>query len=455
MMVTQSYTLQPALLLNTVNVFEQLLVLSVFTLKNWQFYVAEAENSWKKKWNKWWLEVKQLQKDLQILLVIFQTLDVVYIYQTRYHKVKCYDICNMQSEKSVLIDTFWIFYVFASVNFAGPPLFWLRLHWSVHLWNDHQGRATETSSFLHSENTNDTFKEHNFILDELLRWMCPLQRVRVGVFVLQMIDQGLILHDGSYFRDMWNILDFIVVVGALIAFALTWVTVWCCLSMTNDWLTAVSRFLSIQCCYKQPCLKGTFFLPSKKNKKWKGCLPHCWSGQLKNCKYGRMHAPVQSVIQTTWGTCGFCVICADTHGCSASWLMLTTSAVFLFCCLSQCECHGPTNQTFLCPSLYRMRTVPCVDFSVVNITVISLYASILFLCCSWGLCHCWGFQECDGVNISVTLNVNFSLRLPLFFTLIFMCVIFLFFVVVVNVFLFYCRAWRVSGVKSLPIISTL
>uniref|UniRef100_A0A673K1G6 Voltage-dependent calcium channel type A subunit alpha-1 n=1 Tax=Sinocyclocheilus rhinocerous TaxID=307959 RepID=A0A673K1G6_9TELE len=37
----------------------------------------------------------------------------------------------------------------------------------------------------------------------------------------QMIDQGLILHDGSYFRDLWNILDFIVVVGALIAFALT------------------------------------------------------------------------------------------------------------------------------------------------------------------------------------------------------------------------------------------
>lgn len=46
--------------------------------------------------------------------------------------------------------------------------------------------------------------------------------LRVGVlFVLQMIDQGLILHDGAYFRDMWNILDFIVVVGALIAFALT------------------------------------------------------------------------------------------------------------------------------------------------------------------------------------------------------------------------------------------
>ncbi|MED6250264.1 Voltage-dependent R-type calcium channel subunit alpha-1E, partial [Ataeniobius toweri] len=39
--------------------------------------------------------------------------------------------------------------------------------------------------------------------------------------IIKMIDQGLILHDGSYFRDLWNILDFIVVVGALVAFALT------------------------------------------------------------------------------------------------------------------------------------------------------------------------------------------------------------------------------------------
>ncbi|XP_019203830.1 voltage-dependent R-type calcium channel subunit alpha-1E isoform X3 [Oreochromis niloticus] len=49
--------------------------------------------------------------------------------------------------------------------------------------------------------------------------------VFTGVFtfemIIKMIDQGLILHDGSYFRDMWNMLDFIVVVGALIAFALT------------------------------------------------------------------------------------------------------------------------------------------------------------------------------------------------------------------------------------------
>uniref|UniRef100_A0A8C6E2B2 Voltage-dependent R-type calcium channel subunit alpha n=1 Tax=Moschus moschiferus TaxID=68415 RepID=A0A8C6E2B2_MOSMO len=48
--------------------------------------------------------------------------------------------------------------------------------------------------------------------------------VFTGVFtfemVIKMIDQGLILQDGSYFRDLWNILDFVVVVGALVAFAL-------------------------------------------------------------------------------------------------------------------------------------------------------------------------------------------------------------------------------------------
>ncbi|PIO00720.1 hypothetical protein AB205_0054260 [Aquarana catesbeiana] len=34
-----------------------------------------------------------------------------------------------------------------------------------------------------------------------------------------MVDLGLILHQGAYFRDLWNILDFIVVSGALVAFA--------------------------------------------------------------------------------------------------------------------------------------------------------------------------------------------------------------------------------------------
>lgn len=37
----------------------------------------------------------------------------------------------------------------------------------------------------------------------------------------QMIDLGLVLHQGAYFRDLWNILDFIVVSGALVAFAFT------------------------------------------------------------------------------------------------------------------------------------------------------------------------------------------------------------------------------------------
>ncbi|XP_061585641.1 LOW QUALITY PROTEIN: voltage-dependent N-type calcium channel subunit alpha-1B-like [Cololabis saira] len=44
-----------------------------------------------------------------------------------------------------------------------------------------------------------------------------------GVFtfemVIKMVDLGLLLHPGSYFRDLWNILDFIVVSGALVAFA--------------------------------------------------------------------------------------------------------------------------------------------------------------------------------------------------------------------------------------------
>ncbi|XP_062400013.1 calcium channel, voltage-dependent, N type, alpha 1B subunit, a [Sardina pilchardus] len=52
-----------------------------------------------------------------------------------------------------------------------------------------------------------------------------LDYVFTGVFtfemVIKMVDLGLILHPGSYFRDLWNILDFIVVSGALVAFAFT------------------------------------------------------------------------------------------------------------------------------------------------------------------------------------------------------------------------------------------
>lgn len=93
--------------------------------------------------------------------------------------------------------------------------------------------VTETHPFFHFKYSKDfdLFQVHwpGCTLN-LLTSTCS----HVGLFVLQMIDQGLILHDGSYFRDMWNILDFIVVVGALIAFALTWVTISRLLLMTND-----------------------------------------------------------------------------------------------------------------------------------------------------------------------------------------------------------------------------
>ncbi|KAB1260634.1 Voltage-dependent R-type calcium channel subunit alpha-1E [Camelus dromedarius] len=62
--------------------------------------------------------------------------------------------------------------------------------------------------------------------------------VFTGVFtfemVIKMIDQGLILQDGSYFRDLWNILDFVVVVGALVAFALA-------ASLRNSSLSGASK----------------------------------------------------------------------------------------------------------------------------------------------------------------------------------------------------------------------
>ncbi|XP_041091581.1 calcium channel, voltage-dependent, P/Q type, alpha 1A subunit, b [Polyodon spathula] len=49
--------------------------------------------------------------------------------------------------------------------------------------------------------------------------------VFTGIFtfemLIKMVDLGLVLHQGAYFRDLWNILDFIVVSGALVAFAFT------------------------------------------------------------------------------------------------------------------------------------------------------------------------------------------------------------------------------------------
>ncbi|XP_077309234.1 voltage-dependent R-type calcium channel subunit alpha-1E isoform X2 [Lithobates pipiens] len=74
-----------------------------------------------------------------------------------------------------------------------------------------------SSIALAAEDPVLTNSDHN----KVLRYF---DYVFTGVFtfemVIKMIDQGLILHEGSYFRDLWNILDFVVVVGALIAFAL-------------------------------------------------------------------------------------------------------------------------------------------------------------------------------------------------------------------------------------------
>jgi len=36
---------------------------------------------------------------------------------------------------------------------------------------------------------------------------------------LKMIDLGMICHEGSYFRDIWNVLDFVVVSCAIFSFA--------------------------------------------------------------------------------------------------------------------------------------------------------------------------------------------------------------------------------------------
>ena len=36
-----------------------------------------------------------------------------------------------------------------------------------------------------------------------------------------MVDLGVILHEGAYCRDIWNLLDALVVICALVAFAFT------------------------------------------------------------------------------------------------------------------------------------------------------------------------------------------------------------------------------------------
>ncbi|XP_028274065.1 voltage-dependent N-type calcium channel subunit alpha-1B isoform X1 [Parambassis ranga] len=77
---------------------------------------------------------------------------------------------------------------------------------------------TMSSIALAAEDPVQANAPHNNVLKYL-------DYVFTGVFtfemVIKMIDLGLLLHPGSYFRDLWNILDFIVVSGALVAFACT------------------------------------------------------------------------------------------------------------------------------------------------------------------------------------------------------------------------------------------
>ena len=62
--------------------------------------------------------------------------------------------------------------------------------------------------------------------------------VFTGVFAVEMllkiIDLGVILHPGSYFRDVWNILDATVVICALYSFADK-----CAFTCSWFWLTAL------------------------------------------------------------------------------------------------------------------------------------------------------------------------------------------------------------------------
>lgn len=61
--------------------------------------------------------------------------------------------------------------------------------------------------------------EHGLGLGSAAPLPAKAPRALTRVSPLQMIDLGLLLHPGAYFRDLWNILDFIVVSGALVAFA--------------------------------------------------------------------------------------------------------------------------------------------------------------------------------------------------------------------------------------------
>ena len=56
------------------------------------------------------------------------------------------------------------------------------------------------------------------------RFVVKFESLKYSVFltlVLQIVDLGVVLHEGSYCRDIWNILDALVVICALVAFGFT------------------------------------------------------------------------------------------------------------------------------------------------------------------------------------------------------------------------------------------
>lgn len=67
---------------------------------------------------------------------------------------------------------------------------------------------------LAAEDPVDEHAFHNTILDKL-------DYAFTGVFAIEMflkiIDLGVILHPGSYLRELWNIMDAVVVICALVS----------------------------------------------------------------------------------------------------------------------------------------------------------------------------------------------------------------------------------------------
>jgi voltage-dependent calcium channel N type alpha-1B len=75
-----------------------------------------------------------------------------------------------------------------------------------------------SSISLASEDPVDELSYRNVILNYIDYLFTAVFAIEM---ILKLIDLGVILHPGSYFRDFWNILDAIVVICAIFAFFVT------------------------------------------------------------------------------------------------------------------------------------------------------------------------------------------------------------------------------------------